>query len=455
MESNWRPVRLRASVAESARMDAGSRVVLTVLLGRGWRARTTRSVRAPVGWLRAPYRTFRERLRPGRPLGPASCERGKTRRVGNSHGGAGGAQQGEPRMLAAPGPSSTRAAAADWYAAQLNGHAANATPASQVTSLPTESPLALAVAQEGSQPQLPRFAACVGAPGGWLRVRLVRCTNASPIAHEGQVSQVVAAQCVCAVASQPGSTARSAVVRGDSSGGAEWDETLWLPLPLGSIALYLELRLSVHDAAQRSQCAPMALLPRTGKATLPLRGASGSCWCAVRGSGPPRSDGEPAGSAELLLEYWRLQPEAAEEVAEAEPGAAGGLRGFWSLAAANTSYAAEAVPGSSEGGGAEPGGPVPVGEPKAPTEVVVGTRGAAECGGGKPRPVVLLDDLTLTLSLSLTPTLTLSLSLTLTLTLTLTPTLSLTPTLTLTLTPTLTLTRCCSTIEASNYPASS
>ena len=289
-------------------------------------------------------------------------------------------------MLAAPGPSSTTAAADThaWYAQQLNGHAASAMPASQVTSLPTESPLAVAVAQEGSQPQLPRFAACVGAPGGWLRVRLVRCTNAAPIAHEGQVSQVVAAQCVCAVASQPGSTARSAVVRGDSSGGAEWDETLWLPLPLGSIALHLELRLSVRDAAQRSQCAPMALLPRTGKATVPLRGASGSCWCAVRGSGPPRSDGEPAGSAELLLEYWRLQPEVAEAAAGAAAGAA-------EAEGTSAGSAAEAGPGSSEGGGAEPGGRVPVGKPKAPKGVVA-TRGAAECGGGKPRPAVLLDD---------------------------------------------------------------
>ena len=293
-------------------------------------------------------------------------------------------------MLAAPGPSSTRAAANThaW-------HAVRDTPASQITLVPTESPLALAVAQEGGQQQLPRFAACVGAPGGWLRVRLIRCTNAAPIAHDGQVSQVVAAQCVCAVASQPGSTARSGVVRGDSSGGAEWDETLWLPLPLGSIALHLELRLSVRDAAQRSQCAPMALLPRTGKATVPLRGASGSCWCAVRGSGPPRSDGEPAGSAELLLEYWRLQPEVAEAAAgaaagaaEAEPGAAEAEGTF---AGGSAESAAEAGPGSSEGGGAEPGGRVPVGKPKAPKGAVA-TRGAAECGGGKPRPVVLLDD---------------------------------------------------------------
>jgi len=186
------------------------------------------------------------------------------------------------------------------------------------------------------------------------------------------VSQVMAAQCVCAVASQPGSTARSGVVRGDSSGGAEWDETLWLPLPLGSIALQLELRLSVRDAAQRAQCAPMALLPRTGTATLLLRGASGSCWCAVRGSGPPRSDSELAGSAELLLEYWRLRPEAAEAAAEAEPGAASVGGGTSALGSTETATsAAEAGPGSGEGGGAGPGVPVPM---------------------GKPRPVVLLDD---------------------------------------------------------------
>ena len=231
----------------------------------------------------------------------------------------------------------------------------------------------------------PRFAACLGAPGGWLCVRLIRCTNAAPIAHDGQVSQVVAAQCVCTVTSQLGSTARSGVVRGDSSGGAEWDETLRLPLPLGSIALDVELRLSVRDAAQRSQCAPMALLPRTGTATVPLRGASGRCWCAVRGSGPPRSDGEPAGSAELLLEYWRLQPEPAEAAAGAGAEAAP-----WAGEAGGGAAAAEeAGPGSSEGGGADPGGPVPVGRPNSAAEWAAA---AAECGGGKPRPVVLLDD---------------------------------------------------------------
>ena len=119
--------------------------------------------------------------------------------------------------------------------------AVNGTHESRIT-LVKDSPPPLAPA--------PRFAACLGAPGGWLCVRLIRCTNAAPIAHDGQVSQVVAAQCVCAVASQLGSTARSGVVRGDSSGGAEWDETLRLPLPLGSVALDVELRLSVRDAAQ-------------------------------------------------------------------------------------------------------------------------------------------------------------------------------------------------------------
>jgi len=262
-------------------------------------------------------------------------------------------------------------------ASSTRAQAVNGTHERQLT-LVKDSPPPLA-------PTPPRFAACLGAPGGWLCVRLIRCTNAAPIAHDGQVSQVVAAQCVCAVASQLGSTARSGVVRGDSSGGAEWDETLRLPLPLGSVALDVELRLSVRDAAQRSQCAPMALLPRTGKASVPLHGASGRCWCAVHGSGPPRSDGEPAGSAELLLEYWRLQPEpagaAAGAVAEAAPGAgeAGG-----GAAAAEAGGA-----GSSEGGGADPGGPVPVGREKSAAEWAAA---AAECGGGKPRPVVLLDD---------------------------------------------------------------
>ena len=179
--------------------------------------------------------------------------------------------------------------------------AVNGTHERQITLVKDSPPLAPA----------PRFAACLGAPGGWLCVRLIRCTNAAPIAHDGQVSQVVAAQCVCAVASQLGSTARSGVVRGDSSGGAEWDETLRLPLPLGSVALDVELRLSVRDAAQRSQCAPMALLPRTGKATVPLHGASGRCWCAVRGSGPPRSDGEPAGRIEMTL-FAKVYPKTAE-----------------------------------------------------------------------------------------------------------------------------------------------
>ena len=94
--------------------------------------------------------------------------------------------------------------------------AVNGTHESRIT-LVKDSPPPLAPA--------PRFAACLGAPGGWLCVRLIRCTNAAPIAHDGQVSQVVAAQCVCAVASQLGSTARSGVVRGDSSGGAEWDHS--------------------------------------------------------------------------------------------------------------------------------------------------------------------------------------------------------------------------------------
>ena len=252
---------------------------------------------------------------------------------------------------------------------------ADGTHESQITLVKHSPPLAPA----------PRFAACLGAPGGWLCVRLIRCTNAAPIAHDGQVSQVVAAQCVCTVASQLGSTARSGVVRGDSSGGAEWDETLRLPLPLGSIALDVELRLSVRDAAQRSQCAPMALLPRTGTATVPLRGASGRCWCAVRGSGPPRSDGEPAGSAELLLEYWRLQPEPAEAAA----GAAAEAAPWAGEAGGGAAAAEEAGPGSSEGGGADPGGPVPVGRPNSAAEWAAA---AAECGGGKPRPVVLLDD---------------------------------------------------------------
>ena len=126
------------------------------------------------------------------------------------------------------------------------------------------------------QMQPPRFASCMGAPGGWLRIRLVRCTNAAPIGHQGQVSKVVAAQCVCALASQPGTSARSDLVGGDDSGGAVWDELLWLPLPVGDVTLSLELRLSVRDAGQRTQCAGLELLPRTGTASVPLRGASGN-----------------------------------------------------------------------------------------------------------------------------------------------------------------------------------
>ena len=177
-----------------------------------------------------------------------------------------------------------------------------------------------------SDPEQPRpsgaLAACAGV-GGWLRIHLVRCASAAPIGsqhaglfsddHSGGTPQVVAAQCSCALASRPGVRARSSIARGDGHIGAVWDETLWLQLPRGdeAVTLIVELWLSARDAEQRMRCGGLELMPRLGTAHVRLRGTSGGCWCAVRGSGPVRSDGEPQGSAEVYLEFARVSSGAA------------------------------------------------------------------------------------------------------------------------------------------------
>lgn len=165
-------------------------------------------------------------------------------------------------------------------------------------------------------PPFSLLAGCAGL-GEWLRIHLVRCASAAPIGSQhaglfsddsGDAPKVVAAQCSCALASRPGVRARSSIARGDGHSGAVWDETLWLPLPRGEEALTLivELWLSARDAEQRVRCGGLELVPRLGTARVRLRGKSGSCWCAVRGSGPVRSDGEPQGTAEVYLEFARV-----------------------------------------------------------------------------------------------------------------------------------------------------
>ena len=147
----------------------------------------------------------------------------------------------------------------------------------------------------------PPFSMCISPAGGWVRLKLVRCTNLSPLGASEPVTQ---AQCSCWI-DRP-SKRRSALrrstktVTGDALGGAAWDEEVWLALPAGPVAVQLELQFT-HATDDLSYSAETSLHRGTGSIALDPQ-LHQRRWFHLEGMGSLQPGGEQWGSAELLVE---------------------------------------------------------------------------------------------------------------------------------------------------------
>ena len=126
-----------------------------------------------------------------------------------------------------------------------------------------------------------------------VELRLVRLANAAAL---GDGTPVSVTRCSVWLESTPSRRLRTGPVAGLPDGSVIFDAAspaleLWEPETGAAPVLCVEVELE------------QAGLHGRGAAKLALRGGEGSRWCSLRGRGPPRLDGEPLGSCELLVRF--------------------------------------------------------------------------------------------------------------------------------------------------------
>ena len=148
------------------------------------------------------------------------------------------------------------------------------------------------------------FARCLPPAYGYLRVRITRCANLLPVGDDtyGDAPSVC---CACWLAGSPEVQQTTPREKRDVIGSVLWTsaEDLWLPLHMWPVTLVVELRLGIEHIAEGAKRTSSLACGVAYCELVEVSEHAVPTWLRVEGTGPPRSDGERLGSAELQLSY--------------------------------------------------------------------------------------------------------------------------------------------------------